>query len=204
MPRPTILAPGEYMFGPAFLYIKTTEGFVPEGFPGATGEGIFLGRTRPINANITNTKVELTSSQEGAGRDDAAISYQMAMLETALLEPNQEVLEAALQGIYNERDSSDRIKRVWWSDRLGQRDRAIAFQSTLVEVVDGAQAWDQPLRIVDFFVTAPDTEGAAFEFGTEAQREVAVSFYAYKSRTVKDPLGRAAFFATREEMYLDV
>jgi len=195
----SILAPGEYMFSPGFLYIKTTPGFIPEGYAGANGEGILLGRTSAITIALQNTKVELMSSQEGAGRDDAAISYQMCRMETALREPNNEILQAVLQGTYLEKDTSDRVKRVWWSDRLGQRDRAIAFQATFVEIDDGAQAWDQPSKIIDFFVVAPNTEEAAFEFGTENQREVACAFYGYKSRTIKDPLNRSAFFATREE-----
>lgn len=199
-PQDSVLGARTYSFGPGVMYYNTSDGFIPAGFAGATGTGTYLGRTGPINWTESLSEIELMSIQTGATADDVGITGHTTEIAVPLREARTDVIKLIMRGVYVEGDTDDNPSRIWGSSRIGQRGRDIAKQATFVEIIDGAEAWDDAFRIVDFFVAVPRFSETQLVFDAETQRELAMNLHCFESRTVVDPLNRPARWATRAQV----
>jgi len=188
-----------YGFGPGVLYWNTSEGFIPAGYSGANGTGLFLGNTGPIQWTESTTEIELMSIQTGATPDDVGITGHTTQLQTTLREARTAVLDAVHRGISVEYDSGDSAERIYGSNRIGQRGRSIAKQLTYVEIIDGVEAWNDPFRVFDFFVAVPRLSESVLQSDAETQREIAVNFHCFESKTLVDADNRPVRWASRAQ-----
>lgn len=188
-----------YGFGPGVLYWDTSTGFIPAGYAGATGTGLFLGNTGPIAWTESTSEIELFSIQTGATPDDVGITGHTTQLATTLREARTDVLNAVHRGISVEYDSSTSPIKIYGANRIGQRGRAIAKQLTYVEIIDGVEAWDDPFRVFDFFVAVPRLADSVLQSDSETQREVPVNFHCFESKTLVDASNRPIRWASRAQ-----
>lgn len=178
-----------FAFGPAQVFWDTAPG----------GLNLDLGGTDAITLTLETAKLELKESQAGDRAADKAIISQIPMLTMGLARATVERLAEILQGFHIEKDISNNPKRLWGPDLTGQKDSTIRKQLTLVEIVDGVPAFNDPFRVIDFFETAPSTESGEWVFDAATQRYLNVSFLVYKSPTMVDDLGRPVYWASKEQ-----
>jgi len=188
---------GDYHFAPGKIYIKTTSGFIPQGYAGANGTGIDIGKTGPIEIKKSVTYVDAFSIQTGSTPDDKAVGGQVYEISTTLKEIGLNILENVSDGFSVERDTDDQPIRYGEVLVIGKRKRVNAFRMTYVEMADGLELWTRPEKIVDFFVTIPLVNEAVATVDAENFREYAVMFQSLVSSTDKDYLNRPFFFASR-------
>lgn len=141
-------------------------------------------------------KTGLVCAQAGSEPDDMAVTGTICEVEMGMAEATVERIKETIQGI-STLEVGGATKRIFGASVVGQRDRAIAKQMTLIELIDGVLSTN-PLEIFDFFVTAP-TANAEWTFDAATQRFVAHLFKVYQS---KDPLkvdinGAPLYFASR-------
>jgi hypothetical protein len=190
-----------YGFGPGVLYWDTSDGFIPAGFSGATGTGLFLGNTGPISWTESTAEIELFSIQTGSTPDDVGITGHTTQLATALREARTDVLNAVHRGISVEYESPSLITpvQIFGANRIGQRGRSIAKKLTYVEIIDGIEAWDDPFRVFDFFVAVPRLSESVLVSDAETQREVPINFHCFESKTLVDAENRPIRWASRAQ-----
>jgi len=179
-----------FAFGPSKVYWDTATG----------GVNLDLGGTDAINFTQATAKLDLKESQAGDRAADKAIISQIPSISMGLARPTVERLANVLQGFHVEKDTGGNPIRIWGEDLTGQKDSAIRKQITIVEIVDGAEAWNDPFRVVDFFLAAPSTESAEWIFDATTQRYLNVSFLIYKHPTLKSDQNRPVYWASREQL----
>ena len=195
----SILGSRGYSFGPGVLYFDTSTGFVPAGYTGETGTGTFLGRTGPIEWSEALMEVDLTSIQTGSAPDDFGVTGGSTDISVILKEARTDVISKIMRGVYVDKDTADQPLRIYGSTPLGQRGRDVAKQLTFVEIFEGAEAWDDPFKVVDFFVAITRFPDTKLMYDAATQRELAVKISCLESRTMVDPLNRPARWATRSQ-----
>lgn len=190
-------AKGEYTFGPAALYIKTDEGFVPEKFDGASGTGIALGKTGPIEIEPSAEYAEATSVQTGSEPDDFAVSGQSVIINTALKQPGFDIMENVVDGFIVEYHGDGSPRQYHYALDIGGSKRAQSFRMTHVDIVRGQEAWDQPHKIVDYYIVLPMTGETTITKDAENFLEYAISLRAMpdEDNTVEN---KPLFFSSRE------
>lgn len=197
-PRTFLGKSNEYNYGAGRFYINTTPGFIPQGFPGASGTGTSLGKTGGITIRHIEDTVDMTSSQTGNGADDKRLSYQAVEVETMIKEGAVEVLERGLKGLKAIRDTAGTLNQIAYVQKLGYGDRANAIRCTFVEIDEGREVWDEPLRVVDFLIAAPSIQTLEAVYDAENQREYPMILKCYPDDNTLDEDGRPQFYLTRE------
>jgi len=188
---------GDYHFGPGKLYAQTSVGFVPAGFTGATGTGTDLGKTGPMEFNISSEYIEATSIQTGVKKDDAAVSGQEATISTTLKEAGLDKLALSVDGISVAYDTDSQPIQYGYVNVVGKRKRGSEFQMTFVQLESGLEQWETPFLVIDFFEVVPMSSESTVTFDAENFRELAVMFSAFPSETNLDSNNRQAYFLSR-------
>ena len=175
----------ELSFGPTNLYWDTEGG----------GANLFLGGTDATTLTLGVQKIELVESQAGDRPQDRAITAQTVTIGGGLSRPDLIRLEAVVQGIDVDRDSFAEAKQIHGASHLGERDRTIAKQLTIVKIVDGVESANE-FDTIDIFIAAPSSETTELVFDAATQRFYGVLFEAYEDPT-KTFNGRALYYSSR-------
>lgn len=183
----SILGRSNYAFGPCNVYWDTASG----------GDNLNLGTTDQVTVTIGMTKIELRDAQHGDRPADRAVSSQTCQISMGLAQATLERIAEVVQGITLEKNTANEVTKFYLSDKISERDSAIAKQLTIVDIVAGVESTD-PLDTINFWKVAPFSESIELVFDATGQRYLQVVFECYKSDDNLDENGNSTYFGSDE------
>jgi len=188
MDTDSILGREVMTLGPSNAYYDTATGGINKD----------LGGFDSLRIGMQIGKTGLRKAQGGDQDSDKVVTSQIYTVAMGLAEASLERLEL-VEGIELERDTLGNIIQVSAVNVLGRRDSSGWKQLTVKEIIDGLEATEEndPLHILDFFLSAPMNDSIELTYDAASQRYFPFVFNVYLDKTKTASTGRAKYYSSR-------